>query len=165
MPQHGLQVDTKVNIKEFGPITRYAVGATARAIRDRGRLDIAQAGHFGRRFQMGLQTRVDRIQGGSGYIISVQQKPNFMKVFQHGGTSVGKPMLWIPADLTVRVRARNFKGPLFRPKGKNVLMGADRKVKYIGISSVVNRKRMHIEQIAMEEAKNFTRYIGEAYAS
>src|SRR5215831_15305432 len=82
-----LQIDTKVNIKEFGPITRYAVGATSRAIRDRARVDIAQGGNFGRNWQMGLKTRVDRIRDRSGYVISVTQWPNIAPVFQRGATS------------------------------------------------------------------------------
>ena len=156
-----LQVEAKVNVKDLGPITRYAVTAVSRDIRERSRLDLARAG-MPVKWQKGLKTRVDRFPGG--YRIKVSQTPGYAKVFEKGGTSVGKPMLWIPApDLTIRTRARKYPGKLWRPPGKKVLLGRDGKVKYIGAASITNRKRTHIGEIAMEEAQKFIERMAEVY--
>jgi hypothetical protein len=162
-------VDWKV--KDLGPVMREAVAATAKAIRDRARQDVAGGLHNAGRFVRGTNTKVEKIEGG--YAIDVIQRPSFAKVWETGGVSRGKPFLWLPAPGN-RVKKSAYKGKLIRPKGKRVLIAAasGRKVtgmagtgttqrgdvKYVGVTSITNRKRFHLEQIAFDEANKFAEH-------
>lgn len=166
------EVEVGWNVKEMGPIFREAVTQTAKIIRERSRADIS-AGVRGR-YARGYWNTVEKIEGG--YKISETVRPAYVKVWEYGGTSVGKPLLWIPVG-TNKTPIKKWKGGmLVRPKGKNVLMTAGSRVKvrgmagtgsgvgavqYIGIRSMVHRKRFHLRQIAVEEAQNFTKRWGE----
>jgi hypothetical protein len=158
-----LQIDVKWNVADFGELTREAVAATAKSIINKGREDMLRGGKFGR-FQKGLTSRTTKIQ--AGYQIRIFQKPGFLKGFEYGMSSQGKPLLWIPVpglESIHGMKAKKFPGKLIRPRGKNVLIGArDRKVRYIGVRNVTNRRRTHIKEIAFDEAEKLTQQIGAA---
>jgi hypothetical protein len=161
-----VMVDWKV--KDLGPVFREAVNATAKTIRERSRQDVAGGLHNAGRFVKGTNTKVEKIEGG--YAIDVIQRPAFAKVWETGGISRGKPFLWLPAPGN-RVKLRNYKNKLIRPKGKRVLISAIAgtpirgvagsgalkrgQVRYVGVTSITNRKRFHLETIAFEEANRF----------
>lgn len=148
------KVDVKVNVRDYGEILRSTVTKLATKIRQRSRQDIARTG-MGDRFVRGLTTKVNKVEGG--YRLAVNQSPGFMKVFEYGGVSVGKPMLWFGITPDSRgIRARNYQGKLFRPKGKNVLVSSkDHRIIYVGVTSINHRQRFHLRAIAEEEANNF----------
>lgn len=167
------QVTVDWKVKEMGPIFREAVALTAKTIRDRSRQDVAGGLHNPGRFVKGTDAKVEKVEGG--YAIDVIQRPSFAKVWETGGTSRGKPLLWLPAPGN-RIPLRKYKGKLIRPKGKNVLIaavagtrvtgmagtGSTKRgdVKYIGVSAITNRKRFHLDQIAFEEANRFAEHWG-----
>ena len=143
-------VEANWNVNEFGPVIRSAVVETAKHIRERSRADIAQAGRFGR-YAKGYTTQVQRAPGG--YAIQCFLNPGFLKVFEYGGTSVGKPLLWVPVK-PLRIKLRRYGGKLIRPKGKRVLFRpSDRRIMYVGVSSITNRQRFHLRTIAYQEAE------------
>ena len=153
-----MEVEVRWNVPQYDPIVREAVNEVAKDIRDRARMDIPRAGHFGSRFITGLRTHVNKVEGG--YKFEVATRPAFAKVFEYGGTSVGHPLLWIPvAPDSKRIRAKVYPrlyAKLYRPRGKNVLISTkDKKVKYVGVRSTTNRPRFHIRQIAIEEANKY----------
>jgi hypothetical protein len=151
-------IEAKAPLREFGPIMGSAVAATARAIQQSSRQDIARAGRFGR-YTKGYTTSVKRVTGG--YVIQCFLKPGFLKVFEYGATSVGHPLLWVPVK-PLRIQVRKYGGRLIRPKGKRVLLRAtDKKVMYVGVSSVINRPRFHLRQIAYREAEKFLTHMRE----
>lgn len=140
------------NFKASGALVRYAVVQTSRAIRDRGRQDLARAGRMAK-YRNGFNTRFRAVPGG--YVIDGFLRPSFLKVFEFGGTSVGKPTLWIPIP-PLRIKLRNYGGKIIRPRGSFVILRAsDRKPLYVGVSSITNRQRLHLRQIAYEEAAKF----------
>jgi hypothetical protein len=159
-------VDWKV--KELGPVFREAVNQMAKTVRDRARQDVAGGLHNSGRFVRGTNVKVDKIEGG--YSVDVIQRPSFAKVWEFGGVSRGNPYLWLPAPGN-RALKRNYKGKLIRPKGRRILVAAvpgtkvtgmagtgttqRGDIKYVGISSITNRKRFHLSQIATEEANKF----------
>src|SRR5262245_61053089 len=111
-------VEVSTNLREHGPIIRSAVVATSQAMRDRMRKDITGSIRNGRRFARGLQTGFNAVSGG--YVINVYLRPAYAKVFEYGGVSVGKPVLWVPVP-PLRNKGRNYGGKLNRPKGKRAL--------------------------------------------
>jgi hypothetical protein len=164
------EVEVGWKIADMGPIFREAVVDTAKTIRQRSRADIA-AGVRGK-YARGYWNKVEKISGG--YKISETVRPAYVKVWEYGGTSVGKPLLWIPASGN-KFTIKKYPGILIKPRGKNVLMtpGSTVKVrgmagtgsgvgtvKYIGIRSMTHRKRFHLRQIAIEEANNFSKTWG-----
>jgi hypothetical protein len=167
------QVNVAWKVKDLGPVMREAVAVTAKTIQERSRQDVAGGLHNAGRFAKGTTTQIKKIEGG--YAIDVIQRPSFAKVWETGGTSRGKPLLWLPAPGN-RIPLRKYQGKLIRPKGKNVLIAAvpgtrvtgmagtgsttRGQVKYIGVSSITNRKRFHLEQIAFEEANKFVEHWG-----
>jgi hypothetical protein len=153
-----MSFEVKVDVKmaNYRDLIHQAAEECANVIRDRSRMDVASVG---RRFADKLTVPVKRISGG--YVIQVIQRPAYSKVFEFGGVSRGKPMLWIP--VSGRGRARTFRGGLFRPKGANILVGTrDHKVKFIGVASIVNRRRLHLHEIAQEEAAKLVQHMGPA---
>jgi hypothetical protein len=162
-------IELKTNLVDYATVVRDAVVETSRTIRERSRKDIAGSMHNGGRWAKNLETQFKAEPGGMGYRIGVYLKPGFLHGFEYGMTSVGKPMLWIPIR-PLRGRARNFKGRLFRPPGSRVLAIRTSRVRvrgvfgsgegklrpmYIGVSSVSNRQRFHLRDIANNEAQNF----------
>ena len=141
-----VEVHIDVNIANYRDIIKQAAEQCANEIRERSRADVGATSTY---FANKLTVPVKRISGG--FEIDVIQRPAYSKVFEFGGTSVGKPMLWIP--VSGKGRAKTFRGKLYRPRGKNVLVGSrDGKVKFIGVKSITNRKRFHLREIAQQEA-------------
>ena len=147
-----LEIKVDVKIANYRDIIKRAADEMAKAMLVRAQLDIASVG---RRFIKGIRVPVKRITGG--YDVQILQTPAYGKVYEFGGVSKGKPLLWIPLNRSKRTRARNRKGRLFRPKGKNVLINRrTKKVEFIGVASVTHRRRNHLRRIASEEAAKFT---------
>jgi hypothetical protein len=160
------EIKIDVKLANNRDVIGQAARETAKIIRERSRQDIAGALNRPGRFVKGLTTRVRSI--SKGYAIQVFQWPSYAKVWEYGGTSVGKPLLWLPA-MGNRLKRRNYLGKLIRPPGKNVLMstgagvavrgifgtGPKREVKFIGVRSVTHRKRFHLREIALDEASKF----------
>lgn len=149
------QVDVRVNVADFGPIVRDAVKEVEKNIRERSRQDIAGSG-ISRpgKFVKGLRTQTRKL--GTGYVIQVTLRPSYAKIWEYGGTSTGKPLLWIPLPPN-RTKLRNWAGKLNHPRGSRVLLGGSgrKQVKFVGVTSVTNRQRFHLRQIAVEEANKF----------
>ena len=153
-----LEIKVDVKIANYRDIIKAAADDMAKHMLLRAQLDVATVG---RRFIKGITVPVKRITGG--YSVNLMQSPGYAKVFEYGGVSKGKApsgMLWIPLNRSKRTRARNRKGRLFRPKGKNVLVNRKtKKVEFIGVASVTHRRRTHLRRIASEEAAKFTQRI------
>jgi hypothetical protein len=154
-----IEIKIDVKIANFRDIIKDGADRLAHDIKVRAQLDVATVG---RRFVRGITVPIKRIQGG--YDVQVFQKPAYSKVFEFGPVvSKGKPMLWIPLQRGKRTRAKSFRGKLFRPIGTNILISKrDGKVKFIGVSSITNRKRFHLREIAAQEAAKFVAHMGPA---
>jgi hypothetical protein len=174
-----LGIDVKVNVRDYGAITREAVYALSKEIRTQARQDILGSG-FPRSWAMGTTTRVRK--AGDGYILDVNQRPSFARVFEYGGTSEGEPLLWmgITSD-TKNVSASNYPGKLVRPglsragfklgpirlgrsssRPRKVLIDArTRKVKYVGIERVTIRPVWSIRDIAVAACNKFLELMQE----
>jgi hypothetical protein len=153
-----VQIKVDVKFANYRDLIKLGAEQMAHTLRVRSQLDVAQVG---RRFIRGITVPVKRI--SKGYSVQVVQKPAYAKVFEFGGTSRGKPLLWIPLERGRTRRAKSFRGKLYRPKGVNILVGArDRKVKFIGVSSITNRRRTHLRAIAQDEANKFVAHMGPA---
>ena len=155
------QVEARVNVRDFGAVTRSAVSLVASRYRDRARKDIAAAGHFPRSYISGLTTRVMKVD--AGWMMQARIWPSFMKMYEYGGTSVGKPFLWLPIPPT-KVHVNKYRGRLIHPslKSRVLLRRSDRKPLFVAISSVSNRQRLHLRKIASEEAAKFRDYMMES---
>ena len=144
-----LEIKVDVKIANYRDIIKLAAEDMARVMRDRSRADV---GTVSRQFANKLTVPVKRISGG--FSVQVIQRPAYSKVYEFGGVSRGKPLLWMPTS--GKGRARTFRGKLFQPKGSRVLIGKrDGKVKFIGIPSVTHRRRLHLRRIAQEEVAKF----------
>lgn len=156
------EIDVSIKMRDWPEVTRAGVQITARDVRMRSRENLRGVGFS--RFAKGTNTKMSKIEGG--YMVQVFQTPTWMKVFEYGGTSVGRPLLWIPVDPTLKgVRARTVSG-LYRPGSKRnkrpvLVSKRDGKVKYIGISAVTNRPRLKIRDIAKREAEAFVQRLVE----
>jgi hypothetical protein len=147
-----LEIKVDVKIANYRDIIKAAADEMAKAMLIRAQLDIASVG---RRFIKGIRVPVKRITGG--YDVQILQSPAYGKVYEFGGVSKGKPLLWIPLQRGRRTRAKKRIGKLFRPKGRNVLMNRkSKKVEFIGIPSMTHQRRTHLRRIASEEAAKFT---------
>jgi hypothetical protein len=166
------QVSVDVKMADFRDLVKQAAQQTAKVIEQRGRADIS--GKIQHSSRIKLTTRVRSI--SRGYVIQEFIKPGFAKVWEYGGVSVGKPLLWLPAGNN-RLTKRKYRGKLYRPKGKNVLIGVTSRVKirgmagtglgksevkFVGVRSVTHHRRFKLRQIAIEEANNFVRHMGPA---
>jgi len=150
-----LEIKVDVKIANYRDIIKAAADDMAKHMLLRAQLDIASVG---RRFIKGIRVPVKRITGG--YDVQILQTPAYGKVYEFGGVSKGKPLLWIPLQRGRRTRAKKRIGKLFRPKGRNVLMNRKtKKVEFIGIPSMTHRRRTHLRRIASEEAAKFTQRI------
>lgn len=150
-----LEIKVDVKIANYRDIIKLAAEDMARMMKVRGQLDVATVG---KRFIKGLTVPVKRITGG--YSVNIMQSPGYAKVFEYGGVSKGKPMLWIPLMRGRRTRAKKRIGKLFRPKGRNVLVNRKtKKVEFIGVASVTHQRRTHLRRIASEEAAKFSQRI------
>lgn len=171
-------IEVKTNLVDYATVVRDAVVETSRTIRERSRKDIAGSMRNAGRWAKNLETQFKAEPGGMGYRIGVYLKPGFLHMYEYGGTSIGKPLLWIPIP-PHRGRARNFKGKLIRPPGKKYLAirtsrvpvrgmpgtGSGKlKPMYVGVSSVTNRQRFHLRVIAGDEAQKFVSRLRAARA-
>ena len=168
MPQgHAtFRVQVKWNVKELGPVIKAVADAVAKNVETRSRADIAGSGlQHPARYAKGLTTRVGTAPR-KGYRVQVFLRPSFAHVWEYGGTSVGKPLLWIAQPGAPR-RVRQYGGKLFRLPGTNVLVSRPSRVKvtgvmgsgmqkpkvmYVGVKSVTHARRFHLRQIAYDEA-------------
>jgi hypothetical protein len=150
-----LEIKVDVKIANYRDIIKLAADDMAKSMLLRAQLDIASVG---RRFIKGIRVPVKRITGG--YDVQILQTPAYGKVYEFGGVSKGKPLLWIPLQRGRRTRAKKRIGKLFRPKGRKVLMNRKtKKVEFIGVESVTHQRRTHLRRIASEEAAKFTQRI------
>jgi hypothetical protein len=157
-----MQVEVKVGVRDYLPITAMAVVALNRQIRVRGNANISGAGSdFAKKFGCRTQTQ----KRGPGYRVRVYIKPGYGKVFEFGSTSVGKPMLWIGIGNAKHVRAKTYRKQghkLFRPGLSRVLIDRkDGQIKYVGIKSVSVTPRLSIRKIVAEEARKFGFYMAK----
>ena len=164
------RVQVKWNVKELGPVLKAVADSVAKNIQTRSRADIASSGlRHPARYVKGLRTAV-RTAPRKGYRVQVFLSPAYSHVWEYGGTSLGKPLLWIAQPGAPR-RVRKYGGKLFRLPGSNVLVSrpsrvkirgmagtgmAKPKVMYIGVKSVTHARRFHLRQIAYDEANKLT---------
>jgi hypothetical protein len=148
-------VNAKLAVRDFSKVTREAVDALAKGLEVLERADIAAAGM--QRYAKKTRVRV-RTRGEHGYDVQVYPRPNWMRAWEYGATSVGSPLLWIPAPGNIfgNIRAKKYPGKLIRLKGKNILINAvTRKIAFIGIPRTSIQASLHLRQIAEEEAARF----------
>lgn len=143
--------------------TREAMRVTAREaaveIKTEGDTDIRSAGNFSKRWTDAF--KVDVGEGGGNIRLTVTMEVPYWRVFQHGATIQGKPLLWIPlsfASDAKGVMARDYPAPLFRvdrKSGAPLLMtpGSPAQAKYFGKESVTIPKKFHLIEIAQRVAK------------
>lgn len=159
-------------LKKFAVKTKQKINTAARGAAEqtveyvvpRARDDISSAGKFGARWTAGFQGKVT--QGGGFVKISFTMggasPVSHWRVFEHGATIHGKPMLWIPlsfASDAQGVMARDYPGKLFRVDRKGgkapLLMAAGKPAvaKYFGKSSVTIPRKFHLRDIVKDGAK------------
>jgi hypothetical protein len=164
------RVKVQWSVKDLGPVIKSVGEALAKNIQTRSRADIANSGlRNPTRYVKGLTTKVRGRRGGQ--VVQVFLAPSFAHVWEYGGTSLGRPLLWMRARPGIPKRAGAFGGRLFRPPGTNVLIAKRSKVKirgmagtgqggtqvmYIGVKSVTHARRFHLRQIAYDEANKLT---------
>lgn len=165
MARPSFEVEAKISVADLDELTRNAVKEFSKELESKERENIAAAGMA--RFARRTTVRVFRL-GQSGWEIQVLARPNWMRAWEFGFTSVGRPMLWMPApDTGKRRRAKTWlrlgrgKRRLIRPKGKNVLINAATgQVLYIGIPRTQGGPKLSMRQIAEEEAERFVEQLG-----
>lgn len=158
----GDQIGPKLskNLGRHADLVRRAMRLTAQEvandIMDEVNTDIADAGNFSDRWF--IKTKVTE-GGGRILITSVMQVP-YWRVFQHGATIQGQPMLWIPLSWTDAVgkSARDYGAPLFRvdrKSGSPLLLSFDGEPKYSGHTSVTIPKKFHVLEILLRLSHTF----------
>jgi hypothetical protein len=152
-----IKVELKTNMREHGPIVRSAVAQMAKGMRSRSRDNVRSTGRLGAWGAMAVRTNVQKLSGG--YLVNEVLTPRFLKAFETGAQSVGKPWLWIPSPPNkVRIGKRQTK--LWRPSGTNVLIDRKtRQILYVGIRQTTIRKRLALTEIAEEEAAKLILYM------
>lgn len=155
----------KNRIRDGERVLASARAAAAEAQKEfltRGRADIKKAGRFGSRWTTGLTAPIT--EGGGRIVLNVKHAVPYFMVFQKGKVIRGRPLLWIPLSFSdaVGIRARDYKGPLFRVnrKGKAPLLlsAKDKKPKYFGKASVRIPKKFHILEIGREVARKLKEF-------
>jgi hypothetical protein len=127
------------------------------------RADIRKAGNFGVRWTDGFQAKVTE---GGGFIrIAFTQSVPYWRVFQHGATISGKPMLWIPLSFAQDAKgkkASEFPGKLFRVDRKVgaplLLSYSDKQPKYFGKESVRIPKKFRTIEIIKEGSRKMREF-------
>lgn len=120
--------------------------------------DVMSAGRFSAKW-----APKGKVTEGGGFIriaftMSSEPPMKYWRVFEHGATIKGQPMLWIPLSFTgIKVRARDYPGKLFRVDRKSgaplLLGGSPASPKYFGKESVTIPKKFHLEDIIKDGAK------------
>lgn len=154
-------VQTRMSIRNFANVTRDAVDGLAKDIEAEMRADIAAGGM--QRFAKSKRNRVAvRSRGETGYAIQMYLWPNFMAAWEYGATTVGAPILWIPAPGNIfgRMRASKYPGKLIKLPGKNILINpVTKKIAYIGVRRTTIKPRLNLREIAEDRAAKFVNYI------
>lgn len=148
--------------------TQAAARQAANEIERRGRANIRQAGNFGsKRWIEGFRAFVS-FASRTAIRVRVTHAVFYWRVFQHGATIRGKPLLWIPlsfARAAQGVRARDFPGRLFRVdrRGKAPLLLTDGgRPMYFGKESVRIPKKFKLIEIAAQVSRRMSRFYSEA---
>lgn len=163
------QVEVQWNVAALGPIFSAGVKQLAAAIRKESRADV-KAGIRGR-FDRGVIVKTKRIDAHT-YVITEHLKPAFAKVWEYGGHSVGRPLLWMPSP-PHKLKLRHYAGKLLK-KGRTLISQGSgvrvrgmhgtgtrkAEVQFIGVHSVTHRQRFHLRNIATREAQKFINYMG-----
>jgi hypothetical protein len=171
-----VQIGVDLDIRDFAAVTAEAVKTLANEFEATSRQNMAASGL--RRYASRSFARANHI-GGGNWEVSFFLRPSFLRVYEYGGESVGKPMLWFPVNTGVLrgVRASKWGGKLFRPPGTNVLLGRVQQlgpkatariqmrggtvpqgryiVRYIGVPRISFTPRLDLRAIAEHEASNF----------
>ena len=146
------EIDVAVKMRDWPEATRAGVSITQREIRNRTREQIRGTGMSSA--ARGLNTRARKIEGG--WMIQVFQSPSYMKVYEYGGVSVGRPYLWMPVGLGLKGISAKRQRNVIRLRNRPLLIWKDTgKVAYVGVRSVSHRPRFRIRQIAHDEAVKF----------
>lgn len=151
------------NLGRQADLVRRAMRLTAQEVANEimqdGREDIASSGNFGQRWTDGFKARVS--EGGGRILITTSMAVPYWRVFQHGATIQGNPLLWIPLSWTDAVgkSARDYGQPLFRVDRKSggapLLLSFDGQPKYSGHVSVEIPKKFHLLEICAQVARTF----------
>ena len=148
------EIGVDLNLRDYGAVTRAAVNELSQSLEARSRTEISAG--VGRRQAKTSYSRIRGI-GKGGYEVNFFARPGWVVGYEYGAVSVGRPLLWMPAPGSpYRGRARDYPGKLYRPKGRRVLINpVTRKVAYIGIPQVTTTARLHLRDIAEDEAVRF----------
>lgn len=148
---------------------RATAKSAAEEIEEKGRVNIASAGRFGRRWLFGLHARVSE---GGGFIrIGISHEVPYWTVFQFGKVIHGKPLLWIPLSFATDaqgVRARDYPGRLFRVERQGkapLLMAPGGQPKYFGKESVRIPKKFRVLEIAAKVSRSMRDVYRRTYRS
>lgn len=153
MAREFCEVTVAMKMRDYAQVTKEAVDKLSERMEDRGRQNLAGSG-----FQHFTKTSYSNVRhiGSGNYEVGFFARPGFLYVYEYGGVSVGRPMLWFPAPGMPRIRAGSWGGKLFRPRGTNVLIGGrDRRVRYIGVRQITHSPRLGLSDIAEDEANRF----------
>jgi len=128
-----------------------------------GRANIAGSGHFGPKWQSGLQYRMKNAEAGGEPSLQAQaiifHRLGIAGVFEHGATIEGHPLLWIPTTPGGPPASRSGKKLVSATiRGQPVLFDAGdrdrhRKPLYVGVPAARIPKKWRIVEIVKEHAK------------
>lgn len=147
--------------KKFNAAIGKALKAAAADIQTNGRLNIAQAGLFGTKWQQGFTAEADSLSITVGHTIP------FFSVFETGATIVGKPILWIPLSFAGKTRISDYQGGLFRVNRKAgqpplLLDATTKQPMFVGLSRVTINKRFDIAGVVLDVMSKFSAYMKAA---
>ena len=156
------------NVKKVLAAERGAAQDVVAYVVPKGQEDIKKAGNFGARWYEGFKGKVTEGGGNirTAFTMPSESPMKHWRVFEHGATIHGKPLLWIPLSFAKDaqgIRARDYPGKLFRVNraGKAPLLlaaGKPAQPKYFGKESVRIPKKFHLVEIVRQGAskmKNF----------
>ncbi len=153
-PSEGKTIQDEVKwIKGLVRTALLATTKTAAAeIEQRGRVEIAQGGRFGRNFVFSFHAQRLAKKRAKATIIRVWDTLPFFNIFEEGGVVRGKPLLWIP----ISTQKERFKltspqaygaGLFSRRKGSNKVpllmakVGGEALPMFFGVPSVTIPKK------------------------
>ena len=162
----------KSRATQFNAKRTAAIQATAQKAKEDietlGRANIRAGGDFGSaRWQEGFQAKIS-YQARSDLRIRATHSVSYWRVFEYGAKIDGKPLLWIPLSFSdagkLKVRARDFPGPLFRVDrpGKAPLLVNEQGPQYFGRESVRIPKKWTLRDIVRNVARNMKSYYQQA---
>lgn len=162
----------KVRASKFNERRTLAIQEAARRvaddIEDAGRANIAAGGDFkSARWQEGFRALIS-YRSRDDLRIRVTHRVSYWKVFEFGARILGRPLLWIPLSFalaaTLKVRARDFPGRLFRVNrlGKAPLLLSKDGPQYFGKESVRIPRKWRLRQIVYQKSRLMRRYYNQA---